>query len=662
MKTRTIVAIFVFSCVAVLMLVGVSSAKEGDTTVVLAADSAGNIFALDAPSESLLWSASVGGDARSVIVSENSEYIAVGTSSSVALLNKDGNVLWTKTVGVNPTDPTPPFQFDTRLVSISGDGGYILAGHNDGVVRLYDNNGVGIWNDSFSATSVALSTDGKKAVVGGVLGIRYYSVGSNGVWDSGDSVANWTAGGLAVRKTAISSTGSYVVAGGRSDGYVRLYNDAGTEIWNYKNLADRISVDISRDGTSVAAGNDDRTNTNGGQLAYFWIGNDNVWSVADGTPIWIFKASNDPADDVRAVAFSQNGSYIASGGSANYARTFVHRTESSTPVYTSTPGLEDETIAISPDGRYVVTADTATAAVRIYDTADPLTPLWTYNTTYSIRSVAITSLSKISNVWVPSAEGALLASAVTVTLTSGVSTCASALSDPGGFPSSGFARKVNQVFPESLKKWLHEFISSKRKLVITRRTGSPFILTKFEVLSYAVVLSVLTIAFAYAKADSLDQILPLIPTILATSIIVEFVKNFSIEVIARRQGVWTEHRVWYFGLGTFLFSAFVFKVPFSSPGRLTHHSPKFTKRSLGLASSASVIIALVFASIFYAIFAYGFTLVGNIGLVMCFTMAFFDTIPIPPMNGKDIYDWSKILWIALFTVTFALYMLCLLML
>jgi hypothetical protein len=50
------------------------------------------------------------------------------------------------------------------------------------------------------------------------------------------------------------------------------------------------------------------------------------------------------------------------------------------------------------------------------------------------------------------------------------------------------------------------------------------------------------------------------------------------------------------------------------------------------------------------------------GLVMSLTMAFFETFPIPPMSGKDIYDWSRILWMILFITTFALYMLCLFLL
>jgi WD40 repeat protein len=660
MRTRIIITTFIVSWIAMLILLAGSSAQEANDTKVFAGDSAGNLFALDAPSGSLRWSSSLGGDTRSVVVSDNGQFIVLGTSTTVALLSQDGQMLWNKTIGVNPTDPGPPYQFDTRLVSISDDGGHVIAAHNDGLIRLYDNKGVEVWNDVFSATSVALSGNGKRAVAGGSLGIRYYSVGSNGIWDSTDSVPIWTVTTENVRKVAISTTGSYVATGGNGDGYVRLYDETGTQIWSHVNLSDRIIVDISRDGTSVVAGNDDRGLSFGAQLAYFSIGIDGIWTAADGTPVWTFRASNGGADDVRAIAISTNGSCIASGGSGNYGSTFVHNTASPAPVYDATLGNEDETISISSEGRYVAAADTETAAVRLYDTTNVSAPLWTYNTTFSVRSVAIASPLKVANIWVPPAEGALFAGAASVGLTGGVSTMASALSDPAGFPFSGFARKINELFPETLKKWLHEFISSKRKLVIAPRTGSPFTLTKIEVLSYAVVLSTLTIAFSYAKSESLSEILSVMPTVLATSIIVEVVKNYSTEVLARKLGVWTEHRVWYLGLCTFLISTFAFRTPFSAPGRLTHHAPKFTKRSLGLVSSFSVFVALVFTAIFYTVLLNGFTLIGNIGLVMCLTGAFFETIPIPPMNGKDIYDWSKVLWLALFVTTFVLYIVCLL--
>jgi Zn-dependent protease len=262
-----------------------------------------------------------------------------------------------------------------------------------------------------------------------------------------------------------------------------------------------------------------------------------------------------------------------------------------------------------------------------------------------------------TDIWVPSAEGALAAGLFTVGITSIISSFASALSNPETFP---MAQKINSFFPETLKKWLHEFISAKNKLVITPKRGRTFTLTRLEIVSYVVALSILTFAFSYAKAQTLDEILPLIPTILATSIVVEFVKNFAVEAIARSQGVWTEHRLWYFGLAAFLLSTVAFKVPFSSPSRNTHYAPRFTKRSLGLVSSASIFVGLVFAVLFYVLLASGFALIGSIGLVMSLTLAFFEAIPIPPMNGKDVYNWSKLLWTVLFVATFALYVLCLL--
>ena len=267
-----------------------------------------------------------------------------------------------------------------------------------------------------------------------------------------------------------------------------------------------------------------------------------------------------------------------------------------------------------------------------------------------------------SVVWAPPAEGALVAGALTVGITSGVSALASAANNPESFPNNKLAQKVNDLLPDSVKKWLDSFVSSKTGAAIEHRVGAVFIFTKQEILSIIVSLAVITFAFSYAKAESLNQILSLIPIVLATAIIVDLVKDLVRDVVARSQGVWSEYRLWYFGLAMFLVSSVAFKVPFSSPNRIRHHSPKFTKRSVGLVSLTAVIVPLAFAAIFYMLFVNGFTLIGNMGLIICLTAAFFDTIPIPPMNGKDIYDWSKVLWLALFIPCFALYTLCLLLL
>jgi len=120
-------------------------------------------------------------------------------------------------------------------------------------------------------------------------------------------------------------------------------------------------------------------------------------------------------------------------------------------------------------------------------------------------------------------------------------------------------------------------------------------------------------------------------------------------------GVWTEQRVWYLGLALFSFSSIVFKVPFSWPSRLARYSQKMTKRLSGLLSSISVVITFLFATIFLALYLAGFTSIGSLGLIMCLTGVLFEVLPIPPMGGKNIFDWNKLAWLALFAASVASY-------
>jgi hypothetical protein len=40
---------------------------------------------------------------------------------------------------------------------------------------------------------------------------------------------------------------------------------------------------------------------------------------------------------------------------------------------------------------------------------------------------------------------------------------------------------------------------------------------------------------------------------------------------------------------------------------------------------------------------------------MCLTGVLFDVLPIPPMGGKSIFDWNKLVWLALFAASAASY-------
>jgi|WetSurMetagenome_2_1015567.scaffolds.fasta_scaffold17129_6 hypothetical protein len=257
--------------------------------------------------------------------------------------------------------------------------------------------------------------------------------------------------------------------------------------------------------------------------------------------------------------------------------------------------------------------------------------------------------------YVPEDESALLAGAATIGATAVVSTLASAVSEPEGFVFREAAEKMSEVIPDGTKKWLSDFLKSKKKLHAEETSKSVFRITRYEIFSYAAAIAVLSIVYAFVKAPSLDQILTVIPTVLFTSVILEFVKDYGVCTIGRARGVWTEHRIWYFGLALFLISSLAFRVPFSKPNRLVHKEGS-EEETLGLMATSEVLIPISLAGVFALVLFSGFTLLGNIGVVMCLTYALVETIPIRPMNGKEIYSWKRGLWAGLFLFSIALYL------
>jgi hypothetical protein len=265
------------------------------------------------------------------------------------------------------------------------------------------------------------------------------------------------------------------------------------------------------------------------------------------------------------------------------------------------------------------------------------------------------ALSIQSAIWVPSPMNSAAAVGAAVALTGVISFVFSALNNP----LSGFGGKIGEktkgLIPDNIKSWLEEFVSSKRKLHVDEKAGSPFVPTKPETLAYAVAVVVLTLAFSYVKVSSLTQLFTVLPVILATSVLVAVVKKFFSTAFMRSRGVWSEHKIWPFGLGLFLVTTLAFRVPFSSPTRNVHTSSKFNERFGTILAASEILIGMLFAGFFFVLMESGFKLIGSTGLAMCVIGSFFGTLPIAPMSGKDIFDNSKIIWASLFVATLLMY-------
>lgn len=134
--------------------------------------------------------------------------------------------------------------------------------------------------------------------------------------------------------------------------------------------------------------------------------------------------------------------------------------------------------------------------------------------------------------------------------------------------------------------------------------------------------------------------------------------------VAKHFNCYAEYRMWPHGLLlALLFSVLGFV--FAAPGAVMIH-PKsdlwgsrvsVSKKRFGLISIAGPVMNLLLAGIFFManiIFPWqGFML----GIMINIWLAFFNTIPIPPLDGSKIFAWDKRIWLALFAPLAALFIL-----
>jgi hypothetical protein len=254
------------------------------------------------------------------------------------------------------------------------------------------------------------------------------------------------------------------------------------------------------------------------------------------------------------------------------------------------------------------------------------------------------------NIWVPKPENAVAATATSIAAVSVVSVIASAINTPVSESAGGFIEKLKDFMPESVKNWLQE----KRKTKVEEKKHSPFRPTKMEIVAYITCALSLAFAYSFVKAEDLTQLLTILPTMMAVGFIGGFVKTYLAVTFTRSRGIWNEHAVWYLGLATFALTTLAFRMPFAWPSRTVHSESDILKRKEGILSTVDILLSIAFSAAFFILLLEGFELVGSIGLAMCLSVAFFDSLPIRPMSGRHVFKFSKILWLALFLICLVL--------
>ncbi len=267
-------------------------------------------------------------DVFSVAISADGQTIVSGDSDGIVRL-------WNRQ-GLSFAEPLPSHKGKVRSVAISADGQTIVSGDSDGTVRLWNRQdhslGESLRGHEGNVNSVAISADGLTIVSGG---------------DDG-TVRLWNRQGLPlaeplrgheddVYSVTISADGQTIISGG-NDGTVRLWNRQGLPLAEPLHGHEGYvwSVAISADGQTIVSGGTD--------------GTVQLWDIQDhslGEPLRGHERA------VNSVAISTDGQTIVSGSDDGTVRLWNRQDHS---LGEPLRGHERtvNSVAISADGQTIV--------------------------------------------------------------------------------------------------------------------------------------------------------------------------------------------------------------------------------------------------------------------------------------------------------------------
>jgi len=570
------------------------------------------VYCLDVSSGNLVWKYLTGDEVWShPAVADGKVYIGSEDHNFYCLDAFNGGLLWNYTTG-------------NMVTSSAGVvGGRVYFGSDDYNVYCLDAaNGNLIWNyttNNYVRSSPAVA-DGK--VYTGSQDNNIYCLDAS----NGNLVWKYTTGSMVPSSPGVADGNVYV---GSGDGNVYCLDAInGNLIWKYTTGSFVGSSPAVVDSKVYIGSEDDNV------YCLDAINGNLIWKYTTGL---LVETSPAVADGKVYIGSMDDNVYCLDASNGKLVWKYLVGN-----IVLSSPAVADGKVFIS--NGYSVYAfgasETSTGKPR------PNTPV-TSSSEYVATLYAVP--------WVPPAREAAAAAAVTATAVGIAATVQASLSNQVGTQTGKVAEKMIDLLPDGFKRWLEEFVSSKRKARVSQKTASALLPTKAEVLAYGVSLLVLTISFSYVKVNDITQVLYVLPAVLVTAAIVEFAKTFSQVVVARSLGVWTEHKLWYFGLVMLLASTFIFGIPFSAPTRNVYYTPKLTKRLNAVVSCMAILVTLAFGALFFGLLVSGFTLIGSTGLAMCIIMGFIDTFPVNPLNGKAIYQHNKAAWAAFFVFTLTIY-------
>jgi len=216
-------------------------------------------------------------------------------------------------------------------------------------------------------------------------------------------------------------------------------------------------------------------------------------------------------------------------------------------------------------------------------------------------------------------------------------------------------------------KWLKDFLNLYAEKTFETLTKeqikalkSKKILTLRELLSLLFSAIILLAVFVYVEVNGVsnflnrEYLLAAVPQVLISVVFVFVTTQIFSIISAKALNVWSEFKIWLYGLTALLITGIIFMIPFASPGRVEYQGD-IDRKKAGLTATSKVLCILVLSIPFYLFYTFGFTTIGDAGLMMTMMTACYTAFPFKPLEGEAIFRYHKGLWIAIFFLSFSMF-------
>jgi Zn-dependent protease len=156
---------------------------------------------------------------------------------------------------------------------------------------------------------------------------------------------------------------------------------------------------------------------------------------------------------------------------------------------------------------------------------------------------------------------------------------------------------------------------------------------------------------AFAIADRLELDITVLALYMVMGIIAVVVHDFGHRMVAQKLEIDGEYRFWGLGTVTMLLTSWLFGMAFAQPARYVfNNEDELEMRDMALVTLAGPAVSLLFAILFLP-----FALIGGVagqiaiaGFTMNLMTTVYNLMPFSPMDGKIIYEWSRLFWMLTF--------------